>query len=244
MKHPLGNDPRSLANEKTIGQRRPFDPHQDSLELTFGALFDTSNEALIVVDSTGSLQRANPRARELLRIRSAANSHKRLEELLQGSSAEQLGALCAFPNPFQPLDLFLPTGFPIRVTLRSILPVTKHLLLCLEDGSIVQRADAKWQKADADLRGVLDAVREGIILFGPLGEIRLSNARFRELFGLTTKDIEEANDANGLNELLSARFRNPAGFAAPWHSYIEGNGKPFHDELEMLRPIQRVFHRF
>jgi len=245
MKPPLENDPSPLANRKTIGQRRPFDPRQGSLELTFGALFDTSNEALIVVDSAGSLQRANPRARELLRIRSAAAiSHENLEQLLQGPSAEQLNALCAVQNPSQPLDLFLPTGFPIRVTLRSILPVTKHLLLCLEDGSLVQRADAKWQKADADLRSVLDAVREGIVLFGPLGEIRLSNARFRELFGLTSRDVEEVKNADGLAGLLSTRFRDPAAFAAPWQSYIEGNGKPFHDELEMLRPTRRVFHHF
>ncbi len=162
-----------------------------------------------------------------------------------GPSAGQLGAVCALQNRPQPLDAFLPTGFPIRVTLRSVLPVTKHLLLCFEDGSIVQRAEAKWQKADADLRSVLDAVREGIILFDSLGEIRLSNARFRELFGLASRDVDEAKNTDGLAELLSTRFRDPAAFAAPWRSYIEGTWqKPFHDELEMLRPIPRVLHRF
>jgi signal transduction histidine kinase/ActR/RegA family two-component response regulator len=244
MKHPPENDPISLADGKRLGQSRPFDPPQEFFDSSSAVLFDTSHEALLVVDSSGALQRANPRARELLRIRNEAISHKSLEQLLRGPSAKDLSAVWALQDPPQPLDAFLPTGFPIRVTLRSILPATKHLLLCLEDGSIVQRAEAKWQKADANLRSVLDAVREGIILFDPLGEICLSNARFRELFGLASRDVEEARNADGLAELLSKRFRDPAAFAAPWRSYIEGNGKPSHDELEMLRPMQRVLHRF
>jgi PAS domain S-box-containing protein len=243
MKHLPDSDSGSLADAKRLGQPRAFDPPGDFLDSSAAVLFDTSHEALLVVDSSGALRRANPPARELLRIRSAAIPRKNLDQLLRSPSAGQLGALCELQNP-QPLDAFLPTGFPIRVTLRSVLPVTKNLLLCLEDGSIVQRAEAKWQRADADLRSLLDVVAEGIILFEPSGEIRLANARFREFFGLTSRDVEEAKNADGLAELLSGRFRDPAAFAAPWRSYIQGNGKPFHDELEMRRPRQRVFHRF
>ena len=40
------------------------------------------------------------------------------------------------------LDANLANGLPIRITLRSVLPGRKHLLLCLEDAAVVQRAGA------------------------------------------------------------------------------------------------------
>lgn len=49
----------------------------------FDAVFDSSGETLVVVNSGGEIQRANARARELLRLRNAAANQTILGEFLE-----------------------------------------------------------------------------------------------------------------------------------------------------------------
>ena len=118
------------------------------------------------------------------------------------------------------------------------------MLLCMEEGSIVQRADAKWRHLEAELRSVLDSVQVGVILLDTSGRIRLSNARFGQLFGLTAREMREMDSFAELQELLAARFRDPGSFSSPWRLYANGAGGPGHDELELTRPARRVIERF
>ncbi|MGH9690943.1 MAG: ATP-binding protein [Candidatus Acidiferrales bacterium] len=213
----------------------------------FRAVFDSSGEALIVVDSGGIMQRANARASELLRLQDARLGRASLGDVLPASVAGQvvsLGVDAAFPAVRRSFDTSLATGFPIRVTLRSILPGSHHLLLCLEEGSAVRRTEAKWRQADAELRSVLDSVQTGIVVFDVLGRLRYSSARFAELFGLDARRLETIQDFAELDALIAGRFHLPQSFSAPWKSFMEGGGNPGRDELEIMQPSPCVLERF
>ena len=107
---------------------------------SFDAVFDSSGEALILLDSAGTIHRANRRARELLCLKETGQSAE-LENLLSGPLATQMKSFWAQrspPSESRSVNASLPSGFPIRITLRSILPGSHHLLLCMEEGSLVQ----------------------------------------------------------------------------------------------------------
>jgi signal transduction histidine kinase/CheY-like chemotaxis protein len=201
----------------------------------------------VIIDSAGVIQRANPRARDLLRLKDSAGPFAGLGDLLSGPPADQLASHWARASTLaqaQSLDASLPTGFPIRIVLRAILPGSRHLLLCMEEGSIVERAEAKWRQVEAELRTVLDSVAVGVVLLDPAGRIRFSNARFGQLFGLGARRLEESSDFEEMQEWIGQRFHDPSVFLAPWKSYASGAGEPGHDELELTRPVRRVIERF
>jgi PAS domain S-box-containing protein len=213
----------------------------------FAAVFDSSAEALVIIDSAGIIQRANPRARELLRLKEPARRSHGLGDFLADTTADQLASLWAprqRPARPQSFEASLTTGFPVRITLRWILPGSQHLLLCIEDGPVVQRAEAKSRHLEAELRSLLDSVHTGVLLIDPSGNVRFSNARFGQLFGLSSRELEDAATVDALEELLAERFRSPADFAAPWRTYASGSAEPRQDELELTRPARRVFERF
>jgi PAS domain-containing protein len=97
----------------------------------------------------------------------------------------------------------------------AILPGSRSLLLCLEEGSVVHRAETKWRPANAELRRVLDSVPTAIILFDSSGRMRFCNARFGQLFGLESRVLQELRTVDELREILSQRFREPESFWAP-----------------------------
>lgn len=244
--------PRTSTPESTRSPRKGSSHSQPNLnpilaDTGFSAVFETSAEALIVVDSDGMLERANPRACELLRLAPTRVRQSYLADLLVGplgAGLEELASIAVSQTRPQGLDAALPAGFPIRVTLRSILPGTEHMLLCLEDGSLVQRAHQTWRQVDAELRSVLDSVSEGILIVEPAGRIRFSNARFCQLFSLDLRASPELTMFDGVTELLADRFRIPEGFARPWKAFATGAADPGHDELELTRPSRRLLERF
>jgi signal transduction histidine kinase len=234
--------------DATGTSRRNLDASQTGIisvqpDVGFNAVFDSSGEALLVVDPTGVIERSNQRARELLRI-----TNPRLRPVSLSAYLSRI------PEPFpeiladgklsRSLDVSLATGFPIRISLRSILPGSNHLLLCLEDGSLVQRAEAKWRQLDAELKSVLESIPEGVILCDASGRVRFSNIRFGQLFSLDARTLEKLESFSDLEELLEGRFRTAGSFCARWQRFQTGDGEPGHDELEIMRPSLRVMARF
>ena len=115
-------------------------------DAAFAAVFDTSAEALLVVNAKGIIQRANPRASEML--------HRHERELLQGElgkfltrpSSEEFSRLCALQagsNALSTVEGLLVSGFPVRISFRASLDGAQNLVLCLEESSVVQRAEGK-----------------------------------------------------------------------------------------------------
>ncbi|HXX46035.1 MAG TPA: ATP-binding protein [Candidatus Acidoferrales bacterium] len=213
----------------------------------FQSVFDTSAEALVVVDAAGIIHKANRRARELLRLKAVSGRGASLADFVvdpRPESFKSFWAQASSDDRHHHLDASLASGFSIRITLRATLPGTHFLLLCLEEGSIVQRAEAKSRHLEAELRSVLDSLQVGVILLDPSGHIRGSNARFEQLFGLSRRSIREAAGFEALQEQIAARFRDAAAFSAPWRSYLAGTAEPGNDELELMRPAPRIFERF
>jgi signal transduction histidine kinase/CheY-like chemotaxis protein len=243
---------RSLVSNSSRPSRRPAGPRQPNLnpllaDTGFSAVFETSAEALVVVDSVGTLQRANTRACDLLRLNPSLVRQSSLANFVKGPVGNQLTELAAkavAETKPQSVNATLPAGFPIHITLRSILPGTHHLLLSLEDGSVVERANEKWRQVEAELRSVLDSVPAGVLLIDPLGRVRFSSARFVQLFSLDVRSKEHMTTFEGIAELLADRFRNPEGFSSPWRAFSDGLADPGNDELEMMRPARRLLERF
>lgn len=213
----------------------------------FHAVFDSSGEALIVVDRKGLIQQANVRARELLRLKDSSTSRAGLLDFFATPSTVDFSEFTGqadTSNTLATRDAMLATGFPIRITLRSALPGSQSVLLCLEDGSLVQRAERKARQMEAEILSVLDAVEVAIVLFDSTGRLRFSNARFAQYFSLDILQLRKLEGFDELESLVARRFRDPEMFSAPWRSFAEGDGIPSHDELEMTRPSKRVLERF
>ncbi|MGH9685204.1 MAG: ATP-binding protein [Candidatus Acidiferrales bacterium] len=220
-------------------------PVQFEYDPSFRALFDASAEALVVIDSQGVLQRANRRASELLRLKNTSLQQTDLDDFL----ARPLGFGTTFTQPsllggHACLDGLLATGFPVRITLRTVLPVSRHLVLCLEEGSVVYRAERMCRQADAELRSVLDSVPTGVIVLDPAGRLRFANARFAQFLGLGPRNVSGIDDFDELEQLVAGRFSDPKAFSAPWRAFARGEGGPAHDELEITLPARRVLERF
>jgi signal transduction histidine kinase/FixJ family two-component response regulator len=216
-------------------------------DAAFRAVFDTSAEALAIVDSQGILRAANRAAHELLRWEEPTQLRECAGSPLSPPAAAEFVAWCkramtsAAPASF---DTVLPTGLPVSIAFRAALTNSRQLLLCLEETSVVQRAEAKWRQADAELSSVLESVQAGIILLDSSGHLRSSNHRFAQFFGLDVRRTGKIGGMEDLERLVASRFRNPENFAVPWKSFVAGEGNPGHDELEIARPARRVFERF
>ncbi len=216
-------------------------------EFAVYAVFDSSDEALTLVDGDGVIQRANRRACELMAAKSDDVVGSRLASYFAqpaGSEFENLYELSRSSQALARMDGELKTGFPVRINFRARLGADQLLLLCLEEGSLVQRADGKWRQLEAELLSVLDSVQAGVVLVDLAGSLRFSNARFSQYFGLERDQLRSTTSFTELEHLISQRFRSPEGFAAPWRSFTNGEDRPGHDELEMLRPARRVLERF
>jgi len=213
----------------------------------FVAVFDTSAEALLVVNAKGIIRRANPRAGEMLRAKGSDLVHADLGEFLLEPPREEFARLCAVQaegKTFSIVEGALATGFAVRISFRAALSGGQNLLLCLEEGSILQRAEGKWLQVEAELTSVLDSMQTGTILLDPAGRIRFCNARFGQYFGMERRQLQSLETFENLSALVSPRFRTPENFDAPWRSFAEGQRVPGHDELELTRPTRRILERF
>ena len=236
----------------------PSSPRAEMMQLfdgaAFGAIFESSGEALIVVDSLGAVHRANRRSQQMLRLTSGHERRKNLAEFISSPAREDLRSWCkqsaacgagpkALRDPCS-IDGALDNGFPVRVILRAVLPGSNHLLLCIEDGVLVKRAEERTHQLEAELSSLLDALEAGVILFDPYGRIRFANARFGQLFGLNLKDTQVGRTFGELESLVAAGFRDPETFSIPWKQFSAGDETPSQDELELVRPARRVLERY
>lgn len=243
---PLPDSPRARLPNRQLEMTTPL------AEADLDAVFNSSGEALVVTDSEGTIQRVNRPASELLRLHATSPPRTSLREFLAPSSADDFVSFCArapaskviWSHRLWRMEALLVTGLQIRITLRATLPGCQALLFCLEEGSIIQRAEAKWRQVEAELLSVLDSVQAGIILLESSGRIRFSNARFASLFGLDARKLAKRPEFEEIEQMIAQRFHSPGGFSAPWKSFLRGEGEPSHDELEMVRPVRRVLERF
>lgn len=215
--------------------------------IAYRSLFESTREALVLVDSEGRILEANRRARELLHWKRDLGQTIALAEFFEQPSASDFeqwfdsGALAA-RAPL--LEARMESGLEVRIALRQAFGGSQRLLLVLEEGLLVQRTESRWRQAQAELSSVLDAVKAGILLVGRNGCIRLTNPRFGMLFGLDAQIIAGLETLDDLSKLVQLRFRSPSAYRAPWESFLNGAGDPVHDKLEMASPTGRVLERY
>lgn len=239
------NAPHGTSRLPT-GHSRGHIARSPATEEAFNAVFDSSAEALVLIDSAGRVQRANSRARELLRLQSFGKHGQFLAADLPGTVSSEVSEFWSHSAGRLPrsIDTRLGGSLPLRVTLRAIVPGTQFLLLCVEEASVVQRAELRWRQLESELRGILESVQSSIALFSTSGDVRFLNARFGELLGMDLRQMRKIRSFDELSELISPRFHRPENFSAPWRSFVESGGEPGHDELEITRPARRVIERF
>jgi signal transduction histidine kinase/ActR/RegA family two-component response regulator len=207
-------------------------------DAAFRAVFDTSAEALLVVDAAGVIQKANSHARGVLKMRDANLMRTSLDNLIATLSPETFTRMETDETPFAPfsVDGLLAGGAPVRVTLRAVLPGSGDMLLCLDGAPDRERAD----RAEAELRAVVESM--AVVLFDSAGQVRFASDRFAEMLGLEPR--ESANiTAAGRWKALGERFRIAAAFHASWNSFKSGDIAPRRDELELLYPARRILER-
>jgi len=210
-------------------------------------VFDSSAEALLVVNTTGIIQRANRRASELLGSNEGGLLEVEFGRFLSQPTVEEFSRPCALQAASKALSSVegvLTNGFTARISFRATLGGAQNLLLCLEEGSVVRRAEGKWLQVEAELTSVLDSIQTGTILLDAAGRIRFCNARFGQYFGMERRQLQSLETFENLTELVAPRFRIAENFAAPWKSFAGGEGVPGHDELELTRPTRRILERF
>jgi PAS domain-containing protein len=234
--------PRAAARSESQGRANGL-----SGDAGFAAVVDTGGEALLVVNAKGVIQRANPRAGEMLRSQASELVHADLGEFLLEPPRDEFLQLCVAPAVAKALSSVqgvLASGFPVRISFRAVLSGTQNLVLCLEEGSAVRRAEAKWLQVEAELTSVLDSIQTCTILLDAAGPIRFYIVRFGQYFGMERRQLQSLETFENLTELVAPRFRIPENFDTPWKSFAEGEGVPGHDELEMTRPTRRILERF
>jgi signal transduction histidine kinase/CheY-like chemotaxis protein len=225
---------------------------------SFGAVFESSGEALVIVDPRGYLHRVNLRSRQMLRLSGERVRGANLAELISvpegfhwrawfresASGADENKGDQAFVS--RHVDGALANSFPIRVILRAVLPGVERFLLCMEDGVVVRRAEERTQQLQAELSSLLDALEAGVILFDPSGRIRFANARFAQLFGLKLglNGSRTLQTHDELEALVAARLREPQALSHPWKQFMQGVEIPSHDEMELHCPVRKVLERY
>jgi signal transduction histidine kinase/CheY-like chemotaxis protein len=241
----------------TAERSTPASPRSEMMQLldgaAFSAVFESSGEALIVLDSLGTVRRANRHSKEMLKVMEARERENNLADLISAPSASDLLSWCRRSvasveskghQTAHSLDGAFANGFPARFTLRSVLPGSGHLLVCIEDGVIAKRSEEQTHQLEAELSSLLDALEAAVILFDPHGRIRFVNARFGQLFGLNLMGKQTGQTIADLESLVAARFRNPKGFSMPWRQFAAGEETPSQDELELMRPARKVLERY
>lgn len=215
-------------------------------EARFDALFETSGEALVVINRRGIFKRANRRAEQLLVSRNPGGSSTRLDSLFH-TLAPAARLLRTGENGAEEsahLEAELKTGGSLRFSLRSILPGGADLLLVLEEFAGADRAEDKWRQAQSELQALVESVDAGTLLLGLAGEVRSMNARFLELFSLAPQATRELANWDDLAARLAGRFQNAEAFSAPWKSFPAGDPTAVHSELEIFQPVRRVLKRY
>jgi len=212
----------------------------------FRAIFETSGEALLIISQQGALERANRRARQLLGITSMSTGPRDFAGFFSGHSIPQLSSLASLPNAPQSFDAFLESGLEVRLILRSILPGSLHLLLCLEENpaNLAKVAEQKWRQLESELHCVLDSVEAGIILFDSEGLLRFFNTRFAEFFGLELAHLETIGAFEELDAAVASKLGSPRAFRSRWELFKAGRAGPATEEIDVVRPNPRVLERF
>jgi signal transduction histidine kinase/ActR/RegA family two-component response regulator len=126
-------------------------------------------------------------------------------------------------------------------------------LRCIQSGSgltavslealDVQDATSRRVNAEAQLYTAIEWLEEGVVLFDAQQDIQAMNSRFVQIAGLSPQEAKRITTLDGLIVRLAEQAAEPAPFARRWRELAGGQASGARDEIELLRPIQRVLER-
>jgi signal transduction histidine kinase/CheY-like chemotaxis protein len=216
-------------------------------ESAYRALLESSTDAILVVDSAGEVKGMSRRARELFCNKKDSDSPPPLVAFFRDPGADEIRTWLRNRDAHQTagtLECTLRSGSKVRLSLRSVFGGGPRLLVAIEEGSVVHRAERRANQLEAELCSVLDAVRSGVLLVDSQGRVRHTNARFGLFFGIESRTLETLESYDDIEALVGSRFRDPRAFGAPWRAFLGGEDHPRHEELELSGASGRVFERY
>ena len=96
---------------------------------------------------------------------------------------------------------------------------------------------------EAELRSVLAAVSEGVLLLDASGKVRFTNARFEDFLGFDSGRLSSVRTFDELVAVVQNQFRDPNGFAERWRTFFGRGNHAVREELEMVRPTRKLIER-
>jgi signal transduction histidine kinase/ActR/RegA family two-component response regulator len=218
------------------------------------ALLEIGSEATVLLDAQGQISAVSRAARQLLSEdapeRHAGESspwpggyfallfRARDQEKIMEWSRRILGsARAAGPPPAELLEAELRNGVPVRI--RMAMPVEGAIAAALLEPVAAQPPG----RAEAELRGVLEWLEEGVLLFDARNNIRVMNMRFAQMAALSPEDTRNLTTLDGLMTKMAEQVADPEGFRERWRRLSRGMEGGVRDELHLVRPAPRVLER-
>jgi len=171
---------------------------------------------------------------ELFRLREREGIERWTRRAVAGASAE-------LAQSEEPGEFELRNG--ARVRLRLAMPVGEELYAVLLDPVPANDSGAPPERAEYELRSVLEWLEEGVVLFDEKDRVRAMNSRFAQMAGLLPAETAEITSLDGLLRRLAEQAAEPERFAERWSELARGLESGVCEELQLLRPSPRVLER-
>lgn len=131
----------------------------------------------------------------------------------------------------------------VRVRLRPAMPAGGPFsVVTLETWRDADTVAAD-SRPEPELLGVLEWLDEGVILFDAQDNVRALNTRFLQIAGLKNSDAADLGTLDRLILKLSEQVADPWSFAQRWRNLARGIDGGIREELEFVRPAQRIVQR-
>ena len=104
-------------------------------------------------------------------------------------------------------------------------------------------ATAGDERAESELKHVLEWLEEGVVLFDAANNVRAINSRFEQMAGFSPEESGKHRTLDSLIERLGEQAAEPSNFAERWRELAAGLEGGVREELQMVRPMPRVLER-
>jgi signal transduction histidine kinase/ActR/RegA family two-component response regulator len=227
--------------------------HQDfRREAELQSLLEANHEPLIVVSGDGKILRKNRPAGELLGESplGGATGHffarfalaDRLEVQSWFNAQASRGRSDREADGSLPEMLEAELDGEKRVALHAVGMADEGSLLLAVNPPVSNRAEDSGREAN-ELLTLVEWLDQGVILFDAREQIRILNARFAQLAGLSPSETGKINSLEGLIARLAPHTAEPELFAGRWRELASAGTGGVREEVHLLRPVSRVLER-
>ena len=99
------------------------------------------------------------------------------------------------------------------------------------------------EDAEEELKGTLEWLEEGVVLFDEDKGILALNARFLQILGLSEEEGRTLRNLEEIIQRAAGSAADPASFAADWRALANNLSDGTHQELALEKPVPQVIER-